>query len=205
LSIVDRRRYPNGTRPGVAREPTVREADQRAGIRLSRCPRRAMLAHMVKPTIRRWSADDWAACRDLRLAALADAPLAFASTLQREQEFTEAQWRAGLGRRAQFAAYLAERPVGGAAGVRWDDPATADLVAMWVRPQARGKGVADLLVRAVVDWADGQGHAKVRLWVSEGNEPAVRLYLRHGFARTGEVQPHPNEPASREFAMVRYR
>ena len=164
-----------------------------------------MLAHMVKPTIRRWSADDWLACRDLRLAALAEAPYAFGSTLQREQEFTEADWRAGLGRRAQFAAYLAEVPVGGAAGVCWDEPGTADLVAMWVRPEARGQGLADLLVRAVVDWADGQGHAQVRLWVTEGNEPAVPLYLRHGFARTGEVQPHPNVPASREFAMVRYR
>ncbi len=61
-----------------------------------------------------------------------------------------------------------------------------------------------MLVRAVMEWAAGRGSAEVRLWVTEDNRPAERLYARHGFARTSETQPVvPGEPGRLEFAMSR--
>jgi ribosomal protein S18 acetylase RimI-like enzyme len=76
---------------------------------------------------------------------------------------------------------------------------------MWVHPDWRGRGVGDLLVTAVIDWARAAGYPAVRLWVSADNTPAERLYLRHGFRRTGERQLIDAEAPARgdEVAMLR--
>jgi ribosomal protein S18 acetylase RimI-like enzyme len=43
----------------------------------------------------------------------------------------------------------------------------------------------------------------VHLWVTRGNEPALRLYESMGFRPTGESQPLPSDPARVELAMTR--
>jgi GNAT superfamily N-acetyltransferase len=151
--------------------------------------------------VRRLAPDEWPLYRQLRLEALADAPHAFGSTLAQEQQRTEADWQQRLERRAQFVA-CSHDIAAGTAGCVEGKEAGAELVSMWVRPGWRGRGVGDLLVRAVLDWARARGHDQVRLWVSDGNHAAERLYGRHGFGRTGESQPmNPGEPGRLEFAM----
>ena len=158
---------------------------------------------MAEVGLRRLTAADWRIFRELRLEALAEAPYAFGSTLEAEQMLTETDWRKRLGNRVQFVAYLDGAPAGTVAGIRSDDPAVAELVSMWVRPQARGRGVGSALVKVVLDWASQQGCSEVRLWVSEGNDSAERLYARHGFVRTGEKQPiRVDDPTRLELAMV---
>ena len=159
---------------------------------------------MAEVGLRRLTTADWRVYRELRLAALADAPYAFGSTLEEEQTLTEADWRKRLGTREQFVAYLDGAPAGTVAGVRSDDSSRAELVSMWVRPQARGQGVGSVLVNAVLDWASRAGYSEVRLWVSEGNGAAERLYARHEFVRTGQTQPiRADDPTRLEFAMAR--
>jgi ribosomal protein S18 acetylase RimI-like enzyme len=154
--------------------------------------------------IRLLKPEEWRTFRDLRLRALTDAPNAFGSTLAYERALTDAQWRQRLARRAQFVASIDGTPAATAAAIRARDGATAELVSMWVDPSCRGRGLGDLLVREVVAWATLQGLAEVRLWVTEGNRRAERLYLRHGFTPTGERQPVLPEDATRfEFGMVR--
>lgn len=142
--------------------------------------------------------------RGIRLASLKDAPYAFGSTYEREIAADEADWRTRLGSRAQFVAELAgEDGVAGTAGGITSGDGSAALISMWVRPASRGKGAGDALVEAVLEWARAEGHPAVRLWVTNGNEAAERLYARHGFARTGAVQPvFPDQPRM-ELEMIR--
>ena len=153
--------------------------------------------------------DDWAVLRDVRIAALTDAPEAFGSTLARELGFTEDVWRGRLRDDAQrgysqFVATLDENVAGTIGLIRSGERSdVAEMVSMWVAPEARGRGIGDLLVATLVDTARDEGYRGVDLWVAEGNGYAERLYARHGFVRTGVVQPiRDDEPDRLEFAMA---
>ncbi|MGW4771467.1 N-acetyltransferase family protein [Nocardia sp. NPDC004278] len=152
--------------------------------------------------VRLLTADDWSVFRSIRLRALADAPQAFGSTLEHARARTDQDWRELLAHRAQFVASVDGSDVGTAAGL--DDPerSGAHLISMWVAGKARGTGVSDRLVRAVVDWAVDTGHRKVWLEVAAGNTVAERLYLRHGFVHTGvQGMIGPADPRP-EFEML---
>jgi len=160
---------------------------------------RMVIVREVKP-------DEWATLRDVRLAALLEAPYAFGSTYAREAPFTEQQWRARFAVRAvtffAFAADLADGEPAGLAGVYVEDGA-ADLVSMWVRPAARGHGVGEALVQGAADWARARDYDTLYLWVTESNMAARGLYERCGFAITGERQPLPSDPSLTEIRMRR--
>ena len=154
--------------------------------------------------VRATTLDDWQAMRDIRLEGLRDAPDAFASTYDRETAFEPDEWHRRAARDGSFFVFipgLAE-PAGLVGGFE-QEPGVAELVSMFVRPQARGHGVGEALVDAVVAWAKDKGAASVHLWVTESNKPAIRLYERCGFTVTPERQPLPSNPALGEIAMTR--
>jgi GNAT superfamily N-acetyltransferase len=157
-------------------------------------------------SVRRLGPDDWQTWRDVRLAALAEAPHAFASSLAKEQDYDEAGWRARLHPDAGLKAVAdAETAAAGLVGA-WlpeDRPGAVELFSMWVDPAWRGRGVGDVLIAEVIDWARECRHQRVDLWVVDGNSVAERLYHRHGFRPTGQQQPHPSDPAASERAMSR--
>lgn len=156
--------------------------------------------------IRRATADDWPAVRDIRLAALAADPDAFGSTLERELHFGEAEWRGRIGTSANFLAFDGARPVGIAAGFRDPECCAADerlLVSMWVEPASRGRGIAAQLVDAVIGWAGSDGARVLKLQVTLDNDGARRLYERAGFAPTGDPASMQRDPAIVEQWMLR--
>jgi len=55
-------------------------------------------------------------------------------------------------------------------------------------PAARGSGVGSALLEAVKTWARESGTPILECWVSEGNDPAIELYRRHGLTETDETQ-----------------
>ena len=74
---------------------------------------------------------------------------------------------------------------------------------MFVRPQARGRGVGEAIIDAVLGWAVQKGATAVHLWVTETNKAARLLYERCGFTVTAERQPLPSNPALGEIGMQR--
>jgi GNAT superfamily N-acetyltransferase len=107
----------------------------------------------MSPKVRRLSTGEATLVRDLRLRALRDAPMAFGSTLAREEAYTLEQW-ARWGAGEGQAVFVAEPAAGLASGaIDDDDPTFAHLCARWVAPEARGTGAGRALVEAVVAWA----------------------------------------------------
>jgi RimJ/RimL family protein N-acetyltransferase len=154
---------------------------------------------------------DWQDYREIRLAALKDAPSAFASTWQQEASFSASQWTERAQRSQDgdtstivVAADDAGRWVGLAGGYRpGDRGADAELISMWVAPDCRGQKISPELVGAVLTWAESHRAARVGLWVNAANQPAISLYEKAGFRRTGEVDKLPSDPAQQEIRMLR--
>jgi ribosomal protein S18 acetylase RimI-like enzyme len=144
--------------------------------------------------LRELTADDWQLWRELRLAALEEAPYAFGSQLADWVDAEEERWRARLdipGSR-NFVAVLDGTPVGMASGVRTDEDGVAELISMWIAPTGRGHGIGDQLMARVEGWARDAEAQILELSVADGNEKARALYLRSGFAdtdREGELMP----------------
>jgi len=141
---------------------------------------------------------EWVTVRQVRLAALADAPEAFGSTLDRELGFEETTWRQRITDWPCFLAWHDGEPVGlvGVVTKQSGDGREWHLVSMWVSPQVRGGGIADRLVAAVFGYARQAGGSAVTLWVATGNDRARGFYERIGFRPTGIRQtfPRPGAP-----------
>lgn len=157
-------------------------------------------------TVRSFGAHEWRVYRELRLAALAEAPDAFGSTLDRESPWADEIWMRRLAEGAEsphdlpLVAEAYGRPVGLAWGrIDARSPEVAHLFQMWVAPSARRQGIGARLLDAVVRWARAAGAGQLLLSVTRGDTPAARLYARAGFVPAGE--PEPIRPGSETLAQ----
>jgi ribosomal protein S18 acetylase RimI-like enzyme len=148
--------------------------------------------------------DDWRAWREVRLAALAEAPDAFGSTLADWQGDgdREERWRARLALPGSHnvLAVVDGRAAGMASGV--PDDGRSELISMWVSPAVRGRGVGDRLIAEIARWAAGRDADALYLAVRPDNAAAIALYARNGFVDTGE----PGDPlpgGRREIVMAK--
>jgi GNAT superfamily N-acetyltransferase len=116
---------------------------------------------------------------------------------------SEERWRAAVADRTRFVAESEGEVVGTVGAGASNVTGTAALTALWVAPTARGRGVGEALVNAVLEWARAAGYEQLMLWVVEGNSAAESLYRRTGFRRTGSVQMvRPGDPRI-EYEMSR--
>jgi ribosomal protein S18 acetylase RimI-like enzyme len=143
------------------------------------------------------SPDSWRMWRELRLAALAEAPSAFGSTLAEWSRAgdTEQRWRARL---EDVALNLVVMCDGEAAGMvsaaAPGDGRPAELMSLWVAPSSRGRGVGDEAIRQVLAWVrENFAATAVELSVKIDNNHAIRLYERHGFIDAGPSRYGPGE------------
>lgn len=147
------------------------------------------------------------AFKTIRLRALLESPHAFGSTYAREAGFDEAEWlrralRWNGDRGIGYLAMEGSAPCGIAGGsLDENNPAHAELLAMWSAPTHRNRGVGRLLVESVAAWARLRGAHALRLMVTSTNDGAIQFYTRLGFRMTGRTEPYPNNPDIFEFEM----
>lgn len=147
------------------------------------------MRHAVAVLIRQVDEDDWQTVRDVRLRALRESPEVFGSSLAREERFAESHWRMRLRTSATWVALDdAGEPRGLASLVQEPGSPEDDrhVVYLWVAPEVRRQGLGWSLLDAAVRGGAAQGARTVSLWVVDDNGSAVDLFVRAGFARTGE-------------------
>ena len=143
----------------------------------------------------------------VRLNALKDTPDAFSSTYAKESELTDQQWidRAAEWNGTRGVAFLAMKE-GNACGIagsflNQQDPTRAVLISMWVAPGYRRRGIGQLLVDEIANWARSRHVRSLELMVTSVNDSATRFYERLGFQRTGRTEPYPHNPTVLEYEM----
>lgn len=148
---------------------------------------------MPKPIqIRLLAAPDTRALRDLRLAALAEAPRAFGSSVEEEESLgldhflrlAEADEK-----RAVLGAFADGRMVGMTGISQYDKLKARHKAFIWgvyVDREQRGRGLArQLLEAALVRAATMPGVRRVHLTAAADNTAAIALYTALGFAEYG--------------------
>ena len=138
--------------------------------------------------VRRLEASDVADYRELRLESLKVHPEAFGSSWESEEEKPISWWAELLQRTTVFGGWVNNSPLVGVAGFAVHDTPKLRhkgvLWGMYVRPEARGTGLAAALVQQVV------AHARplveqVCLTAVASNIAARRLYNAAGFEEYG--------------------
>jgi GNAT superfamily N-acetyltransferase len=174
---------------------------------VERAQRRTLRGSVKLPeiTIRRIQEGEWRALRALRLEALQDSPRSYGSTYAGEARRTDAEWQERTSAGASgpdevaVAAVVEDEWVGMARGYL-ESPA-AHLIAVYVQPAWRGRGIGRAVSEAVVAWAQERGASQILLSVSDWNEGARRVYERLGFAATGVTASLPWDASVTESEM----
>lgn len=167
-------------------------------------------ASVPRMKVRRTGPEEWKGLREIRLRALADSPDAFGATVERDRRLPWTVWRrrADRGWFGMDGVTLVADERGTwrglvSCGVEEERPGRIHVVAMWVEPAARGRGLGRSLMQAAIDWGRERGKDDVELWVAETNEPAILLYRAMGFQELRGRKPLPSNPSLLEFRMRR--
>jgi ribosomal protein S18 acetylase RimI-like enzyme len=145
-------------------------------------------------TIRPAVADDAGRLHELRLEALANHPEAFASDYASTAAQGAEVWAQRIAANTldnqgiTYVATVGEQLIGMARIGRGDRPKTrhtATIAGVYVRPEWRGRRVAEKLLQACIGWGRAHGVVIVKLAVVTTNAAAIRCYTRCGFTVYG--------------------
>lgn len=136
-----------------------------------------------KLSIRVLEDEDWAKFKSLRLEALKQHPEAFGSSFEEENLLTDDMFRETFKNSEIFGAFLQEEIVG-CAGFFIYSPLKMQhrgcLFSMYTRRLYRNQGIADNLLRKIIEHA--RKHViQLHATVVTSNETAIKLYQKNGF------------------------
>lgn len=162
---------------------------------------------MTEPVVERLGAANAEEARAIRLEALRLHPEGFCADLEAWEAKTLEQWQSLLSGGAWFGV----RHNGGLVAVAaFTRPCseklahTGELCGMYVRAEQRGTGIADALIRGVIEHAVHEV-VQIKLTVNAENTRAIKLYERHGFRTVGRIPHviHVGEKFYDEVVMMR--
>jgi RimJ/RimL family protein N-acetyltransferase len=138
--------------------------------------------------VRRLDANDAASYREIRLEGLKKHPEAFSLSWEEEAASPASWWAERLETNVVLGGGIDGLPLLGVAGFRVHSAAKLRhkgiLWGMYVRPHARGIGLAASLVHQIIEWAPPPVE-EICLTVVASNAAACRLYRRAGFEQYG--------------------
>jgi RimJ/RimL family protein N-acetyltransferase len=165
--------------------------------------------------VRPLRSDEGQLLKDLSIKMCTEVPTAYRLTLAEAEARTDEQWQqlaaesVSSPNMESFVGEFSGEPCGFVMGTvlpqhvlamiegREVEHASHDLTdttllgSMWVAPHVRGQGLAQLLIQAVLTWAKENNQRRVMLAVTQGNEKALRCYVRFQFMPTGFALAHP--------------
>ena len=100
-----------------------------------------------------------------------------------------------VGNGAFFIAFRDGEPVGCGA-IRVIDEEAVELKRMYVVPEARGLGVAHVVLRALEEEARRLGRVRICLETGVRQPEAIALYRKHGYAEVPRFGDYPYSPLS---------
>ncbi len=141
------------------------------------------------------NAVSWEAYKKLRLKALKEEPQAFATQFKTEINTPDEEWEKRLKQYRDgksdwmFFASNGLELVGMLGAYQTDKDkrqSSANIIAMFVSTEARGKGVSKLLMIRLLDRLTKSFVTKVKLQVNKDQVAALKLYQSFGFKITGK-------------------
>jgi RimJ/RimL family protein N-acetyltransferase len=166
--------------------------------------------------VRALRSDEGQLFKDMSIKMCTEVPTAYRLTLAEADARTDEQWQQLAAESASsptmesFVGEISGEPCGFVMGTvlpqhvlaviegRTEEHAghgltdTTLLGSMWVAPHMRGQGLAQLLIQAVLTWAKENNQRRVMLAVTQGNERALRCYVRFQFRQTGFALTNPS-------------
>lgn len=137
--------------------------------------------------VRRLSSQDADAFRSIRLESLQQNPEAFGSTLERESNEPRMYFVERLERNALFGGFARGTLMGIVGFCPLEGPKLRHRGVLWgmyVRPEARGTGLATALIESLIEHAR-KDVEQIQLTTIASNPRALRFYQRMGFSEYG--------------------
>jgi ribosomal protein S18 acetylase RimI-like enzyme len=163
---------------------------------------------MTDIKIRILGEDEWQLYREVRLAALRDAPEAFVARFEDEASYGDDFWRERMIRARRIVAERGDEHVGVLClGLHNEDPETGEVFGLWTASTVRGQRAAWSLVSTAERQAVEDGCKQLYFWAGSYNASAVGFASSFGFRPTAErrsvrVADGETEKDADEVAMV---
>jgi ribosomal protein S18 acetylase RimI-like enzyme len=141
---------------------------------------------------------DWRVLRDAVVKSLSTSPDAFLASKEEaaarkpkfwQEELKHAHWAVVQGGGETLGIAAAKRPVEADTYAQLGKACFIESV--WIAPRLREHGVGTRLVTYLIEQRRQAGIQDFYLWVFNNNDPAIRLYDRMDFKRTGRRSELP--------------